>query len=1076
VSSFDFSDVYSGLKDFQCNTVDYVFNRLYLDDPPARRFLVADEVGLGKTLVARGVIARAAEHLDRKGVKRIDVVYICSNTEIARQNIRRLSLPGFERSAFSSRLTMLPLETKDLANSRLNFIAFTPSTALDLKGNMGWSQERALLYWLLKEKWPGLVGNKKGPLRVFQGQVSSLERFEGTVRWMKPRIRGIDADLRNDFFRDIDRHDEEARRRGEAGIKERFEELSQVWARKWAGRSWKERHERNLFVGELRSLLARACIGALEPDLVILDEFQRFRHLLDDGSEASELAHSLFDYSDEDEMARVLLLSATPYKMYTLREESEEDDHYSDFLRTTRFLMDGESEQFASDLAEYGKALTHLDPGHLEPLVASKERVERALRRVMCRTERLAFGEDRNGMLTEISNRFPSVRAEDFVSFVALDRAARELEAQNPTEFWKSAPYFPNFWDGYQIGRRFGEVRSDKAAEVASLLDKAGCLLPWEDWRRYHEIDPGNGRLRVVASDLVDQGAWKLLWLPPALPYYQLAGPFAGQGVAGLTKRLLFSSWNAVPRAVSTILSYEVERRMMTAYKRPTLENSVTGRERFTEPIRFPTAETSGMSAFAWIYPSRALTELGDPLVIAAQTGETTTVPNLVAATAERISSALDEVIVDLDIPDGGPLDERWYWIAPLMLDTRFEGHDSWLTRRDIAKAWTGSDDRSGGVGFQRHLDAAVNSLDEFRKGELELGAPPDDLAQVLAMLAIGGPGNVAYRAFRRLISFSEAPQDLDSQVRNAAARVAWGLRSLFNSVEVTQLVRGLYPKGPYWQKALRYSIDGCLQSVLDEYVFVLREFEGIVGDLEEDDLAHLAQSIADVVSLRSSDLRAQDPLNRGETQSMRVRFALPFGQRQSEDEEHLRRSGFVRTAFNSPFWPFVLTTTSIGQEGLDFHLYCHAVVHWNLPSNPVDLEQREGRVHRYMGHAVRKNLAAMHGDAVDGASPWATMLAAAEKTRGPGENDLVPYWVYPGPHRIERHVPRLPLSREDTRLPDLRRSLVLYRLVFGQARQQEMVELLKRLDLTDDDISHLVSELLVDLAPPNLSQSEDCG
>ena len=38
----------------------------------------------------------------------------------------------------------------------------------------------------------------------------------------------------------------------------------------------------------------------------------------------------------------------------------------------------------------------------------------------------------------------------------------------------------------------------------------------------------------------------------------------------------------------------------------------------------------------------------------------------------------------------------------------------------------------------------------------------------------------------------------------------------------------------------------------------------------------------------------------------------------------------------NSPFWPFVLATTSVGQEGLDFQQYCHAVVHWNLPSNPV--------------------------------------------------------------------------------------------------------------------------------------------
>ena len=45
--------------------------------------------------------------------------------------------------------------------------------------------------------------------------------------------------------------------------------------------------------------------------------------------------------------------------------------------------------------------------------------------------------------------------------------------------------------------------------------------------------------------------------------------------------------------------------------------------------------------------------------------------------------------------------------------------------------------------------------------------------------------------------------------------------------------------------------------------------------------------------------------------------------------------------------------------------LYAHAVAHWNLPTNPVDFEQREGRVHRYKGHAVRRNLAAAHGSAV---------------------------------------------------------------------------------------------------------------
>lgn len=77
----------AGLKDFQRKTVEYVFKRLYGNDPTSR-FLIADEVGLGKTLVARGIIAKTLEHLQDE-VDRVDVIYICSNAAIATQNVNR---------------------------------------------------------------------------------------------------------------------------------------------------------------------------------------------------------------------------------------------------------------------------------------------------------------------------------------------------------------------------------------------------------------------------------------------------------------------------------------------------------------------------------------------------------------------------------------------------------------------------------------------------------------------------------------------------------------------------------------------------------------------------------------------------------------------------------------------------------------------------------------------------------------------------------------------------------------------------------------------------------------------------
>jgi len=169
--------ILSGLKDFQRDTVEYVFRRLYLDQDNTRRFLIADEVGLGKTLVARGVIAKAIEHLWDK-VERIDVIYICSNADIARQNINRLNVTGQEDFALASRVTLLPTQLSGLQDHRLNFVSFTPGTSFDLKSSLGKAEERMLLYWLLDRAWR--IGGT-GPLNVLQGHMDK-NRFRESVK------------------------------------------------------------------------------------------------------------------------------------------------------------------------------------------------------------------------------------------------------------------------------------------------------------------------------------------------------------------------------------------------------------------------------------------------------------------------------------------------------------------------------------------------------------------------------------------------------------------------------------------------------------------------------------------------------------------------------------------------------------------------------------------------------------------------------------------------------------------------------------------------------------------------------
>jgi hypothetical protein len=158
----------------------------------------------------------------------------------------------------------------------------------------------------------------------------------------------------------------------------------------------------------------------------------------------------------------------------------------------------------------------------------------------------------------------------------------------------------------------------------------------------------------------------------------------------------------------------------------------------------------------------------------------------------------------------------------------------------------------------------------------------------------------------------------------------------------------------------------------------------------------------------------------------------------------------------------------------LDFHTYCHAVVHWNLPSNPVDLEQREGRVHRYKGHAIRKNVASRHGKSGVTSStqdPWAQMFLEAVAKRLPGATDLTPFWIYSGAAKIQRHVLALPLSRDQDRMEALRKSLVVYRMVFGQIRQDDLISfLLAR--FPESEIAAIAKDLRIDLTPPKLVSS----
>ena len=143
-------------KDFQEKTANRIADRLING---GSRVLLADEVGLGKTIVARRVIDLIRDWRAEVKDNFYRVVYICSNANISKQNIYELSVEN--SSDFGdSRLSMQHLQIAkrefDISNKAQKkgvmperLIPLTPCTSFQIVNSTGTARERALMCALL---------------------------------------------------------------------------------------------------------------------------------------------------------------------------------------------------------------------------------------------------------------------------------------------------------------------------------------------------------------------------------------------------------------------------------------------------------------------------------------------------------------------------------------------------------------------------------------------------------------------------------------------------------------------------------------------------------------------------------------------------------------------------------------------------------------------------------------------------------------------------------------------------------------------------------------------------------------
>lgn len=1049
----------TGLKDFQretVNRIDYLFRN------GQNRVLVADEVGMGKTLIARGAIVKTARLRLEEQDQIFKVVYICSNQNIANQNIRKLDITGGKAisSVSDTRLSMQHLKITEQENSQevkegfIQLIPLTPETSFRMTTGGGSVDERALIFAVLKR------------MPEFKSCLTGLERFltlNANVAW------GWVRDYYENRVRECDR---QSNGMYSDNVIEKIRNylLFEVTRDMLLNHIRERRYGKKLtysdcfVVNRLRVMFARISVSMMEPDLVIMDEFQRFKFLLtSDDSELGILAHNFLS----GRSTRILLLSATPYKIYSTMEEIDEnqlDEHYAEFYQVMDFLFEGKQTDFHTVWKDYSVSLNELKVGD-QAIIQLKKQAENAMYNGVCRTERISVMD--SGDYTDDSSvkEHIKIQEQDIMSYLQMGKLLQSIDSEYslPVDYVKSCPYLMSFMRNYKLKESVEKYFRQHPDETG--LAKGNML--WINERkmnRYEELPKTNARFELLKEKAFGNGAEKYLWIPPSRPYYPLQGAYKGS--RGFSKILVFSSWEMVPRMIGSLLSYEAERKTVGKLSGRVKNLDRKNAHYFAESSkRFPPSrlrfsvsggEVHSMSLFCLLYPSKTLADLYNPIEALNQGYSLEQIERRIK---KSLNVKLNEIEHRYGLRRSNRADDKWYYLAPMLLDNIVYAKE-WL-QDVIEQMKTDSGDtfmERGNKGFLAHI-AKLNDYFE-NLDQLQLGKRPEDLLDTLVNMVLGSPAVCIYRS------------NGNNEAR--ATELAKIFINNFNLTESTAIVDLVYGRcrddNSHWQNVLRYCKDGCFQAMFDEYSHMLMETAGFSSDIDKQESIHkmMLEALKIHTSTYAVDTYSafKKRMNGKREDGVRVRssYAVGFTKDAGDNVKIVNRKESVRNAFNSPMRPFVLSTTSIGQEGLDFHNYCRVIMHWNLPGNPIDLEQREGRINRFKCLAIRQNVAEKYGSILFRENIWKEMFAAAERERQEGQSELVPYWCFGKNQsvKIERLVPMYPISKDEVNYERLIKILSLYRLTLGQARQEELLGYLFR---EFDDIESL-KNLFIDLSP----------
>ncbi len=870
------------LKEYQLKSVDEILERLKSHSV----YAVADEVGLGKTLVVAETIYKsyAIFRSSKKKNKPSDIYiyYVAPSYELIIQNVHAVSkhiktelLRGNYNDtavlSYASRLTML-LADSERAKNRfksknkdidpqfyIHIVGLTPGTSFDIRGK-GRLGERALLAsafaldcnWdnqkIIRRWWYALI---KDPPKTDEEILNIFERYTRDIP-----ASTIRNDLKNVFMSDWE-------------IREARELIFSKSKYKWE----QDVREHNLMIGKIRKRIIEKLIyeSKFKASFLVLDEWHKYADM---ALNPKKGMNEFIQNARKNDDTKTLLVSATPFKVdfpenadedgNILNKKLKEKNHfehlfeliYGDEAQRRYKEFTRKRTQYTDLMADFIKDYRNKD---LKLTVAqAKDDYINALREVVIRNERPK--QDPTNINSKEINCLggfdPSwgKNKKQLKEFLDLLPELKDKTKEKPTR----SPVLSMFNDGSTFPTFYNN--SIYGSKVRNLAN--------ESWK----IKAFKSELKKMLKFDLFSPELPPLWLP--------------QGEE-LDKALLFTRYRFTPNEIAETINNDLK---ATRYnKKPSgtiFKNFPVSDKRFRSQKR--------SFDYHWIY-------FYPPLYLEYYPDKRLT------------QSELDEIFNSTD-----SLKDVVFKIEGKLLGDK--GHERLKLR------FQSIDDHKSSKGSSE-LKTILKKVFVDKKSEETLGMK---LSEV----------------FRKVFNGQIFPGHV---VEKNILFIAYWFHRLFVSLNAVLIFKEVKKSKIYPKK---YSKKGDVN--LDFVTWYCNRYKFIETFVEYLELLNMSYSDPEDTLSEFYHSMALKPSN------VYGRFYRPFldskdGDSGEDDTGESYSQQTIRNAFNSPFPPYVLASTSIGQEGLDFHRYCSTIIHWSPPHSPAAMQQREGRVDRYMSLQVRR-------------------------------------------------------------------------------------------------------------------------